>query len=593
MIKKIHLLILIFLSINTIAQVDPLKTFYEESDCKATPTYEETIAYCKKLDSASVNIFYTTFGKTPQGRDLPLLIIDSDGFTNPYDARSKGKLVVLIEAGIHSGEIDGKDAGLMFFRDIAVKGMFGGIPKNITFLFIPIFNVDGHERFGPYNRINQVGPEEMGWRTTAQNLNLNRDFLKADAPEMKAWLNNFRFWKPDFFVDIHVTDGADYQYVMTYGLETYGNMDEGLTNWTREQFIPAMEKDMDKAGYPSFPYIMFRQWHDPRSGLRSTVSGPKLSQGYTATRNRIGLLVENHSLKDYKTRVSCTYELLKFLDNFLSENATKLIGLNTEADKNTASETFLSKPFAVDYKAAPDSVIIDFKGVEYDTETSDLTGGDWFKYHPDKPVTFKVPYFNHQVPAVEIIFPQAYIIPPEWGFVKDKLVLHGIKFEILDKPQKITVESYKFTQVQYGTSSYEGHLQVKPTFDTYIEEREYPAGSVVVSVRQPSARLIAHMFEPASPDSYLQWGFFNSIFEMKEYFESYQMEEYARKMIKDDPDILTEFEKWKSDNPETAKNQWAELEWFYMRSPWADKKLNVYPVGRILEKSVLDKLLER
>jgi murein tripeptide amidase MpaA len=572
------------------SQDEKLITFYEKSGFKATPSYDETIAYCELLDESSQQIYYTTFGKSPQGRDLPLLVIDHEGYANPNESRVKGKLVVLIQAGIHPGEIDGKDAGLMFFRDIAINGLHGGVPKNITFLFIPIFNVDGHERFGPYNRINQDGPEEMGWRTTAQNLNLNRDFLKADAPEMQAWLNLWQSWNPDFFVDIHVTDGADYQYVMTYGLETMGNMDKGLTDWTENHFIPSMEAYMDQAGYPAFPYVMFRKWHDPRSGLRSSVGGPRYSQGYAAAQNRIGLLVENHSLKDYKTRVSATCELLKFLSDYMSDHALEMMSINLTANLNAVSEEFLSRPFAVNYAATTDSIMVDFKGVEYDVEKSDLTGGDWFKYHPDKPVTFQVPYFNRQEPSATVRIPAAYIIPPEWKTVIERLPLHGVLFTTTDQALRIKVETYRFTKTEYSKSSYEGRLQVTPTYETFIEEKEFPAGSVIIRTDQPAVRLIVHMLEPSSPDSYLQWGFFNAIFELKEYFETYKMEEYARKMILETPNMLEEFEKWKSDNPEAAKSQWSQLEWFYFRSPWVDAKRNVYPVGRILNRSILDEL---
>jgi hypothetical protein len=591
--RRLLSILLSFILINICsAQDNSLQTFYEKSGFKATPSYDETVNYCKQLDQGSTNIIYTSFGKTPQGRDLPLLIIDADGISDPSEARAKGKLVVLIQAGIHPGEIDGKDAGLMFFRDIAIQGLDGGLPTNITFLFIPIFNVDGHERFGPYNRINQDGPEEMGWRTTAQNLNLNRDFLKADAPEMQAWLKLYQQWQPDFFADIHVTDGADYQYVMTYGLETFGNMDEGLTKFTTGQFIPAMESYMDQAGYPAFPYIMFRKWHDPRSGLRSSVGGPRFSQGYFATQNRIGLLVENHSLKDYKTRVSSTYELLHFLSNYLSEQASAIKELNAFADSETAADMFRREPFAVNYTATKDSVLVDFRGVEYDVETSDLTGGDWFKYHPDQPVTFKVPYFNQQVPSATVIIPEAYIIPPEWNVIIEKLSLHGIKYAVMEHPVVLNVESYRFTKIDYGKSSYEGRLQVTPTFETYTEQRNYPAGSVIIPTDQRTARVIVHMLEPASPDSYLQWGFFNAIFELKEYFETYKMEEYARKMLAENPGLKAEFEKWKADNTEAAKSQWSQLEWFYFRSPWVDAKRNIYPIGRILDRSVLKELLE-
>jgi hypothetical protein len=581
---------LLLIPFAVFSQDDDLLTFYEKSGFKATPSYEETIAYCKQLDEASPSIHFTTFGTSPQGRDLPLLIVDAGHNFDPVSARKTGNLILLIEAGIHSGEIDGKDAGLMFFRDLVIHKKFGETPKNVTFLFIPIFNVDGHERFGPYNRINQDGPEEMGWRTTAQNLNLNRDFLKADAPEMQAWLKLFQQWQPDFFVDIHVTDGADYQYVMTHGLETHGNMEEGLTRWTVEQFIPEIESHMDKSGYPVFPYVMFRRWHDPRSGLRSSVGGPRYSQGYAAARNRIGLLVENHSLKDYKTRVSSSYELLNFLCSYLEEHAASIKNLNISADKYTASAEFRKKSFAVNYTTGKDSIMIDFRGVEYDIEKSDLTGGDWFRYFPEKPVTYKVPYFYQQIPSATVRLPEAYIIPPEWQEIIKKLPLHGIKYVTLRESVTINVESYRFIKVEYAKSTYEGRLQVTTVFDTYTEEREYPEGSVVIPTDQPSARIIAHMFEPGSPDSYLQWGYFNAIFELKEYFETYAMEAYARKMLDETPGLKEEFEKWKEANPESAQSQWSQLEWFYFRSPWVDQKRNVYPVGRILDRSVLEGL---
>jgi hypothetical protein len=581
--KLVSTLILIVLAINAFSQSDPLLTYYEKSGCKETPSYDETVAYCKLLDASSPFIMYTTFGISPQGRKLPLLIVDAEGRFDAASARRSGKLVWLIEAGIHSGEIDGKDAGLMFIRDLAINQKFGGVPANVTILFIPIFNVDGHERFGPYNRINQDGPEEMGWRTTAQNLNLNRDFLKADTPEMQAWLRLFQQWLPDFFTDIHVTDGADYQYVMTYGLETYGNMDAGLTAWTDDKLVPYMESKMDEAGYPAFPYIMFREWHDPRSGLRSSAAGPRFSQGYVATQNRIGLLVENHSLKDYKTRVSSTYELLKALCSYLETEAPTVLELNAMADANTASATFRQEPFPVDFTAAKDSIMVDFKGVEYDVVKSDLTGGDWFIYHPDKPTVYQVPYFNHQVPTKTVLIPKAYIVPPEWRDVIDRLNLHGIKYTVLQSPQTFEVQTFHFRDYSWSKTPYEGRFTLTTQWDTVYADREYPAGSVLVNTDQRTARVIAHIFEPASPDSYLTWGFFNSTFEMKEYFETYSMETYARKMIKDDPVVKAEYELWQKDHPELKDNQYAQLEWFFRRSPYWDKQKDMYPVGKILE----------
>ncbi len=574
----------VFLMFNASGQDGRLETFCEKSGFTKTPSYEETIVYCKKLDEASDAIQYSTFGTSPQGRDLPLLIIDADGKFDPGSADITGKLVVLIQAGIHPGEIDGKDAGFMFLRDLVIGNQFGGLPRNMTILFIPIINVDGHERSGPYNRINQDGPEEMGWRTTAQNLNLNRDFLKADTPEMQAWLQLFSEWLPDFVMDIHVTDGADYQYVMTYGLETFGNMDEGLTKWAVERFTPEMETRMDAAGYPSFPYVMFRRWHDPRSGIRSGAAGPRYCNGYTAVQNRIGLLVENHSLKNYKTRVLSTYELLKIVTTFLEKEAQVLRDLNRTADRVAASPEFRKTPLTLAYATGKDSVMVDFRGVEYDVVTSDLTGGPWFKYYPDRPVTYKLPYFYKQEPTVVALLPEAYIYPPEWAFITKSLDLHGIRYNMLPEAQKVKVMSFRFRDYKWSSTPYEGRLSFTTSWDTLYEERLYPAGSVVVPTNQRTARVIAHIFEPGSPDSYLSWGYFNAIFEMKEYFETYKMEAYAREMLASDPLLRGEFDRWLEEHPDLKENQWGQLEWFYRRSPWWDRQKDVYPVGKVITR---------
>ncbi|MCK4406131.1 MAG: hypothetical protein KAV44_00505 [Bacteroidales bacterium] len=562
------------------------QTYYEKSGFKETPRYDQTVEYCKKLASASPWIKYVSFGVSPQGRDLPLLIVDRNGNFTPLKVHRSGNAVLLIEAGIHPGEIDGKDAGLMFIRDIAIYKKYEDLLNHVTILFIPIFNVDGHERFSAYNRINQNGPKEMGWRTTAQNLNLNRDFLKADTPEMKAWLKMFNKWLPDFFVDIHATDGADFQYVMTYALETFGNMDDGLTTWAENEYLKVMEEDMEKAGYPIFPYVAFRRWHDPKSGLRSMLSAPRLSQGYTAIQNRIGFLIENHMLKDYKTRVSATYEALIITCEILNKEYEKLIMLNKIADEYSAGSEFRSKKFPIDFRASNDSIMVDFKGFEYEVERSNLSGGNWFKYS-DKPVDFKLPYFNNQNPVVEVDLPEAYIIPPEWIDVIERLELHGIKYSQLDEPVVIPVKTYKFKNVSWRQLPYEGRHPVSFDYDEIIEEREFSAGSVVIDMNQRTARVIAHILEPKAPDSYLYWGFFDAIFEQKEYAESYVMESLARKMLVEDPELKKEFEQMKTNNPDFANNFWAILNWFYSKTPYWDQKKNVYPVGKIYDKEVI------
>lgn len=559
-------------------------TYFEQSGGTKTPRYQESVEYAHLLANTYPEVQYKSFGTSPQGRELPLLIVNKKGQFTP-DQQPVDQMVILVQACIHAGESEGKDAGFMLIRDLLNGERKIELPDNVSLLFIPIFNVDGHEHFGPYNRINQNGPEEMGFRITAQGLNLNRDYMKAESPEMQDWLKLFNEWDPDFFIDCHTTDGADYQYVLTFSMETNGNMDPGLSKWQKEEYIPAMEKHMNKAGFPIFPYVNFRNWHDPRSGLRGGAAPPMISQGYTALLNRPGLLIETHMLKPYKQRVYSTYEMLLFAVDHLSKNAGDLKKRIVKADQKWRNGSQIGESIAIDYTTSKtDSIMVDFLGVDYDIVHSDLTGGNWFQYHPEKKVTFSLPYFNKVLPAVEVNLPKAYLIPAEWTEIIQKLDLHGIAYYHLASEQEMDVSEYRFSDVKWAKSSFEGRHQIN---DFKLSEAKakkvYPAGTVVVPMNQNKARLAACLLEPKANNSLLSWGFFDVIFEQKEYAESYVMEKLAREMLKENPKLKVEFEAWKKDHPELAQNQWMQLNWFYQRSPYWDDRINLYPVARLMD----------
>ncbi|HOP14943.1 MAG TPA: M14 family metallopeptidase, partial [Lentimicrobium sp.] len=454
--KKL-LLIISLLQIFINIQAQDWKTHYEQSDFKKTPSYTETLDYCNRLDAASPMATTIILGKSPQGREIPMMIIDRDGLKDPLAIRSKGRIITLIQACIHPGEPDGKDASLVLLRDMLINGKHRDLLEKSSILFIPILNVDGHERFGPYNRINQNGPEEMGWRTNAQNLNLNRDFLKADALEMQHWLKMYSTWLPEFFIDIHTTDGADFQYALTYDIEVYGNLDSGITRWLSNIYEPRITAKMKENGFPIFPYVQFRNWHDPRSGLRTGAAPTMISQGYAAQQNRPALLIETHMLKDYKTRVDATIQMLihtLFIINHQADNLKTLIEM---ADKSTAAPAFRKQPLPVSWKTSTtDSTMVDFYGFDYQVLKSDLTGGDWFVYDNNKPMVMKLPFFNKSVPETTVLLPEAYIIPAEWTDVINRMKLHGIKMDILSEPAEITVKSYKFKDFEFRKTPNEG-----------------------------------------------------------------------------------------------------------------------------------------
>jgi hypothetical protein len=571
-----------------LAQESDWATFFERSGGLATPRYDETVAYCQRLAEASPWVRYTTFGVSPQGRPLPLVIADRDGYFEPGSAPYMERTVVLVEACIHAGECCGKDAGLMLLRDMTVGGRYRSLLDHVTLLFIPIFNVDGHERFGPYNRINQNGPTEMGWRTTAQNLNLNRDFLKADAPEMRAWLELFQAWKPDFFIDVHSTDGADYQYPITYAMEIHGNMDAELTEWTRERFLPYLDKLMVHSNLPASPYVVFRDWHDPRSGMVSWVASPRLSEGYTALQNRPGLLIEAHMLKSYAVRVEAAYTMLRHAISFLGDEHPNLRQTVLRADARTAAE-LADHPFPLRFAAAPESVMMDFLGYKYKEVDSDISGGTYIRFS-DAPQLFRIPYFNVQKPSLEVILPEAYIIPPEWTEVIERLRLHGVQLARLSEDRRVFVRSYRFREAVWQEQPYEGRHPVEFKTDLITEERDFPQGTVVVNLRQPAARVAVHILEPQAPDSYAQWGFFDAVFEQKEYAESYVIEEMAREMLAADPELEREFKRERKEDRTFAGDPRAIRQWFFERTPYFDSQVNVYPVGLIDDPAVVESL---
>ena len=591
--KRFYLLLSALL---TLQQVMPQnvdwQTYYEKSGKAETPRYQATIDFARQLASGSRMITYTTFGKSAQGRDLPLLILDRDGLSDPALIHATGRTVLLIQACIHAGECEGKDAGLMLFRDLAI----GPNPKlklleNVSIVFIPIFNVDGHERFGPFNRINQNGPKEMGWRTTANNLNLNRDFLKADAPEMQAWLHMFNHWMPDFFIDCHTTDGADYQYVLTYLMEIYGDMDDGLTNWSKNTFIQQMQTHLNDGGYPVFPYVGFRNWHDPRSGLITEVAPPMLSQGYTALRNRPGLLIETHMLKPYQQRVEGTYECILTTLEILNKESQNLQTLIRKADQFVGSESFVNTPFPLQFETRKDdSTMVDFLGVEYDAVKSDLSGGDWFKYSKI-PMTLHIPYFASTQPVKTVKLPYAYIVPAEWTSVIERLKIHGIKLTELTREETLKVKTCRFKNPKWQQLPYEGHHTMSNIeYDEIEETRSFPAGSVVVEVMQQAGRIIPHILEPKGNGSFVYWGFFDAVFEQKEYGESYVIEKMAREMMANDPVLKEEFEQKKSADSLFAKNPQQILNWFYNKSAYTDNRKGIYPVGKIYDLNILESL---
>src|ERR1035441_4239888 len=301
--------------ICTAAQSTDWRTPADISGYRTTPDYAETIAYLDRIAAAAPGqVKVENFGKTGEGRDLKIVIASKDGVFDPAAIHASGRAILLVQNSIHAGEMDGKDACLSLLRDMVINKDRAKLLDHVVFVFIPVYNIDGHEQRSPYNRINQNGPELSGWRGNATNLNLNRDYMKADAPETRAFLKMFHRWLPDFFVDDHVTDGMDYQYDVTFTLDDTPDVAPATAQWIRSTVTPELERQLDSSGHLAFPnYVTLNDDTDPAQGLAFNNDLPRFSTGLMILEDRPGLLVELHMLKDYKTRVAGNYEILRAL----------------------------------------------------------------------------------------------------------------------------------------------------------------------------------------------------------------------------------------------------------------------------------------
>ncbi len=560
------------------------QTLAEKTDYRKSWNYADTIAFAEKLAKASDLIEYRSFGKSGEGRDLPVLIVSNDKDFTHEKAKKSGKAIIFIQAGIHSGEIDGKDAGFALIRDIAITKTRLDLLKDAVILFVPIYNVDGHEMSSPYNRINQNGPDEMGWRATSANLNLNRDYMKADAPETRHWLNLWNEWKPDFFIDCHVTNGADFRYNITYEYAHHGEISPFLKNWMDEHFDGEVVPKVESEGNLLTHYLSFGG-REVTSGIYTFIATPRFATGYTPLRNRNGLLIEAHSLKPYKLRVRGTYDVLRYTIEEIINNKKSLFEANKKADEATIErgKTYdASREFPLRLQITDKATDFDFKGVEYKKEMSEISGAERLIYGI-KPLDIKIKKYDDARIAASVAPPLYYIVPPQWNDAIEVIKAHGLKFEKIRKPLKIEVESYRFEDVKFADNSFEGHVPVSFKTVPVTETRTFPANSIIIPLDQTAADVAIHLLEPNSPDSFMFWGFFNPIFEQKEYGEGYVIEKLAREMLEKSPELKKEFEeKLKDEN--FAKNPFARLNFFYTRSPYFDKNINLYPVGRIVKK---------
>lgn len=566
-------------------QDDLARTVAENSDFLRTGRYQEVQRLCRSYEHTwPDSVKCAVFGRTPEGRDMMVLVASRSGALTAAEARARGLPVMLMQGGIHAGEIDGKDAGFLALRELLGKPE--GL-KNFVLVFVPVFNVDGHERFGRWNRPNQVGPEEMGWRATAQNYNLNRDYMKADTPEMQAMLRLLQGWDPVLYVDMHVTDGANFQHDVSNTVDPLYSGDAGLHPLAQALVTELNAKIAAAGSHPLDFYPDFVEEDNPDSGFAKDIYSPRFSNAYWALHNRLALLVETHSWKSYKTRVEVTRNIIMTLADMMSREGSQWRAGAAAADAR--AQQLGGKPVVLDFRNGPHVQTIDFLGYAYTRKHSDISGAIATYYDANQPAVWHVPYRDTVVPKTTVEAPRGgYIVPAadaEW--VAEKLTLHGIRFQKLDRAIELPraaalgVEAFRARKVTYSKETFEGHTTVTLEGDWAPEKRVVPAGSLFIPIAQPDSRVAVALLEPTGVDSLASWGFFNTAFEAKEYMEPYVEEQVAQEMLAHDPKIAAEFKKRLAEEPAFAASPEQRLDFFYKKSPAWDESLDLYPVYRV------------
>jgi len=493
-------------------------TTAESTNYAATSTSADVQAFIRDLQKLSPLVRVETIATSTEGRTIPLLVIGKPAPSDPLALRRDGRIAVYVQANIHAGEVEGKEAALMLARDIVLDPKTPYLDK-IVLLVAPLFNADGNDKMDPRNRMGQVGPEKgSGVRHNGQNLDLNRDAMKLESPEMRGLVRNVLLrWDPLLLVDCHTTDGSFHREPVTYSWPLNPNGDPDVLRYARDKMLPAIDAALEKAyGTLSVPYGDPMDFKDMEKGWRTFGHQPRYMTNYVGLRNRLSILDENYNYADFRTRVAGNYHLLKAILDYCATNAAELQRLVADADARTVragqapAET---DTFGLDIDVRPLAGKISILGYEMEAPPAPAGGaapGPFPRLRPtDRPKTYTMPYYADFYAKRSVRLPFAYLIPLASAEAADKLREHGIAVERLASPATLEVEAFRLTEIKGAERLYQGHRTNTVKGEYAVEKREFPAGTWLVRAAQPLGRLAAYLLEPESDDGLLVWNCFD------------------------------------------------------------------------------------
>lgn len=552
-----------------------LKTPYEKGNGNQTPTYEEMVKFYDELDAKHQNIFIKTYGLTDSGEPLKVVSFNTEGKLDPKNFKNKS--VILINNGIHPGEPDGIDASTMMLRNFA-EGKLKA-PKNLILAVVESYNIGGMLNRGKYSRANQNGPDEHGFRGNARNYDLNRDFIKADSRNAMNFQEIFQELNPIYFIDNHVSNGADYQYTFTYINTNKERLGKVLGSFQNDEMSPKIKESLLKKGIISTPYVEINGLK-PELGYETFMDSPRYATGYTSLFNTMGEVPETHMLKPYKDRVKVTYENLLSTIEYLDVNIQKIKNLKQE----NLAQYQPGMKYGIQWKIdSTKTKTIEFKGYEAGMKPSEISGKPRLFYDRNKPYTKKIPFYDTYVSTKEITIPKYYVVPQsEWKLL-EHLKRNRIEMKPLKQDSTITVEVYRIADYKTYTRAYEGHYA---HYDTKVsastQTMKFRKGDLLVSLKQNGVKYLLETLEPEAVDSFFNWNLFDSILGQKEYYSDYVFEDTGAEILKNNPKLREALEKKKAEDQKFSEDGRAQLDWVYRNSEYYEKTHLRYPVYRVL-----------
>jgi len=533
-----------------------------------SPDHATCIAAYKALTEKYKNCRLEEMGPSDSGRPIHLF---TAGDMADY------KPTVLINNGIHAGESCGVDASIYLMEELLSED--SPILDRVNIAIIPMYNIGGALNRSCCTRVNQDGPLDQGFRGNAQNRDLNRDFMKADSRNADTFHKAFTRLDPEFFIDTHTSNGADYQYTMTLIHSQFDMLAPHLANTYRYGLLPDLYKAME-GSYPMTPYVDL-VGETPEEGLNDFPDYPRYSTGYAALFNCFGFTTEAHMLKPYGERVMATYHFLKALLEYTSMHDREVVMNKAKADRELRKQELFNLSYDLD-TARIDSVY--FKGYRAEFFKSEVTGLERMRYVQSNPWEGYIPYYCNYNGSDPISIPKAYVLSQSWREVIERLEANGVKMRRLQNDSTLELRVYRVLSLKSPETPFEGHFlheEVKTT--EAVEEVKLLKGDYIISTDQRAKAYLVAALEPRASDSFMAWNFFDIILQQKEWFSPYVFEDLALNLLNNDPELNKDFREKQADDKDFSSSMWEQLLYIYRRSPYYEKEHMRYPVFRSLD----------